>query len=255
MSTVVCKLHVVHLHNYSSIIQLLYSSCTCILVYCNAGGPFYISCGKQYKLYWRVTKYFNERNVIIVDRKHASAFSIEKTAVPDEFQIALYRGEDNASAYYVNLDKAKTPILGVEYIAGSQDGPLQIGGSSAANFTLRTADDKDMSIRDVNLWENTPRYIRVAPRSFQIRSYLALDNEAEFIKCVHSRRSEDNPNIFMRFKLERVPYEDRNNDGKLFGPTFGSVKPLDPIKCDGTEFNFEYEFDPVPDSEEYIDAD
>ena len=213
-----------------------------------AGGPFIIRCGENDLKYWTIVK-FNGRNSIIATSKKedAAVFSIEKTAIPNEFQIAHYRGKKKESAYFVNIQK----VFFDSFIAGSEDGPLQIGGGYAANFTLRTEDDDPTKV-DVELWEGNSRFIRVAPRRFQMRSYLALGPNGMIMRV--PSRKQDMKNIFMRFLLERIPIKQRKQNDSYFAPTLGQKKLpalFDPIKePDDANFNFEYEFDPVSNSEE-----
>lgn len=82
---------------------------------------------------------FNGKNAIVAteDKDDAVAFSIEKTAIPNEFQIAYYKEGDAQSAHYVNIMKT----LITSFVSGVEEGPLHIGGVNAAyevQVTMKT---------------------------------------------------------------------------------------------------------------------
>ena len=199
-------------------------------------------------MYWTITKWNGKNSIFATSEKEdAAVFSIEKTAIPNEFQIAHYRGEKKESAYFVNIEKV---FLG-SFIVGREDGPLQIGGGYAANFTLCTEDDDPKKI-DVELWEGKSRFIRVAPRRIQMRSYLALGPNGMIMRV--PSRKQDTKNVFTQFLLERISINQRKQSDLYFAPTLRQKKPpalFDPVKVpDDANFDFEYEFDPVSNSEE-----
>lgn len=82
------------------------------------------------------------------------------------------------------------------------------------------------------------------------RSYLALDSRLAVTR-VPSRTGIDAKNI--RFKLERVPLGNLSKNSGFFAPDLGSKLPpeLKPtVEGEDPEFDFEFEFQPVPDSEQ-----
>lgn len=149
---------------------------------------------------------FGGRNVLQGTRNKADAgvFYVEKSVCPGEFNIAYYNGEMNApnssSSMYV-ITKSK--------LTGKENGPLQVGGGRAANFTLRHAsrDKADLSVSD---WEKDACFVKLAPRPTQHKSYLALNEKSNATMCVPNREAEKMGSIWLRFKLERTRSEESN---------------------------------------------
>lgn len=89
---------------------------------------------------------------------------------------------------------------------GYDSGPLEVGGPDATEFILNhpSKDDESLSI---DYWETDTCYVRLAPRPFQMKSFMAFDEESLKTVCVGSLRHEGKDNIWLRFQLRRVRSE------------------------------------------------
>ena len=184
------------------------------------------------------------RNALLATREKEDAgmFYVEKSVCPGEFSIAYYGGEidapESVSMYVVTKSK----------MTGKDNGPLQVGGGRAANFTLRHASKQksDLSVSD---WERDACYVKLAPRMTQHKSYLALNQKSNMAVCVPKREVEEKTGVWLRFKLERPKSEDSNRMTVYRAPAPAVKKTrrrkLVVYKEVEEDIDFEYEFGAV----------
>lgn len=201
----------------------------------------------------QITPYDNKNALTATKVKSdASPFHIEKSVNPGEYYIAHYggrgpKGSPTNQPLFVRTNSKLT---------GKEDGPLKVGVNRGANFVLGHI-NKDEKSPSLSQWVKEACFIRCAPRKAQHKSYLALDEDADFIMCVPERKSQSKDNVSMLFQIERVRMEESNRTTLYRAPVAKMVRSelsyeevLDSDE-EEEEYDFDYEFQQVaePDSD------
>ncbi len=165
------------------------------------GGPFVISCGEHNNKYLHIVEINHKKQVIGVEgREKASLFYIFTKENPKVFNIAYFGRKENDRYTESGL------YLMTNTRFGHDSGPLEVGGASATNFIFHHPSKDDDSL-SIELWETDGFYVRLAPRKFQIKSYMAFDEENYKTVCVRDLAHDGKNNVWLRFQLRRVRYE------------------------------------------------
>lgn len=167
------------------------------------------------------------------EKSEASIFYIEKHVCPGEFNITYYGEEFNSRKKL----KSSKHLMTDSKMSGKDEGPLRIGGRRAANFTLRHPQQKNDDL-GIEFWESDACFIKIAPRTMQRKSYIAFDIDSNKTVCIPCRK-EEGGKYSMRFGLTRVEIECPSGAQGIEGCR---------IECDSEEFI-------ESDSEEFIESD
>ena len=190
-----------------------------------SGGPFVISCGEHNDKYLSVVEIAHKKQVGgVEERANASIFYIQTKDPPSVFNFVHYGSEDDDRFNKTGL------YLTANTRFGHNDGPLEVGGAKATDFILNHP-SKENGMLSIEFWERDGCYVRLAPRTFHISSFMGFDEADLKTVCVSSLKYEGKNNIWLRFQLHRI----RNECSERI-TTYGSSQKQDSSK-EGSEIN------------------
>jgi len=175
-----------------------------VVVLCDlflTGGPFVISCGENNNKYLHVGEGESKKQLVGVDdRSSASLFYVFAKESKNIFNIAYY-GKKEEERY-----TGSGMYLTTRTKFGRDEGPLEIGGTEATDFTLKhpSKDDEDVTIE---FWKTDGCFVKRNPQRFHCTSYMAFDEAKMSTLCVRSLKNEGRDNKWLRFQLHHIMSE------------------------------------------------
>ena len=160
-------------------------------------------------------------------RQDAAIFYIERRKCSDKFAIC-YKGEQLGS------DKRKRSPQYIKMrskMAKLDHGPIQIGGSKAAHFTLR----HPAKVPSIELWEKESCYIKLSCHKLKKKCYVAFDSNGTSSQsmCAHCIEEGENMGFLMRFKLNHVGISSVAAEDSR--DCFNMSQKTRRIRCDGDD--------------------